>query len=400
MLRVWVDGRGVGDLDRFRRGSAFVYDPDAPEGSAVSLTMPKRMPSWDSDYGLAPIFEMNLPEGALRARLAREFAKAVGTFDDYDLLSVVGRTQIGRIRYSGSGESLSEKVPFQSIDEILRAQRGGELFDYLIGKFAVHSGVSGVQPKILIRASGPPDARQSLQSATHIVKFWDATEYPQLAANEFFCLQAASRLGFTVPPFRLSDDGGALVIERFDRGEDGSYLGFEDFCVLNGFGTDRKYSGGYETRLFRRTREFVNVEVREKSLHTLFRLFVLNCAIRNGDAHLKNFGVIYRDTQSQVTLAPVYDLVTTAAYLPQDSMALTLGGSTAWPSRSRLVQLGQTYADLGRQKIDRIFEETADVLGDMAPTVDAHFRQTPNPDVGARMLSAWEAGRRSLGRDG
>jgi len=31
------------------------------------------------------------------------------------------------------------------------------------------------------------------------------------------------------------------------------------------------------------------------ALERLFRLFVLNCALRNGDAHLKNFGIIYDD---------------------------------------------------------------------------------------------------------
>ena len=91
---------------------------------------------------------MNLPEGALRARLMRRFAKATGRFDDVDLLGVVGRTQIGRLRYSALDAELDEEVPFQSIDEVLRARRGGELFDYLLDRFAAHSGLSGVQPKV------------------------------------------------------------------------------------------------------------------------------------------------------------------------------------------------------------------------------------------------------------
>ena len=40
-----------------------------------------------------PIFEMNLPEGVLRERLRLAFAKATGTFDDFDLLGIVGRSQ-------------------------------------------------------------------------------------------------------------------------------------------------------------------------------------------------------------------------------------------------------------------------------------------------------------------
>ena len=139
-------------------------------------------------------------------------AKATGRFDDVDLLGVVGRTQIGRLRYSALNAELNEEVPFQSIDEILRARRGGELFDYLLDRFAAHSGLSGVQPKVLIRAEtdgpeGKTSGRKSssFRSATHIVKLWEAAEYPELAANEFFCLTAARRAG--VPTLRRR--GGA-----------------------------------------------------------------------------------------------------------------------------------------------------------------------------------------------
>jgi serine/threonine-protein kinase HipA len=94
---------------------------------------------------------MNLPEGVLRERLRLAFAKATGTFDEFDPLSVVGRSQVGRIRYTGEHDQLHEDVPFQSVDEILGRRRGGDLFRYLLEKFASFSGISGVQPKILLR---------------------------------------------------------------------------------------------------------------------------------------------------------------------------------------------------------------------------------------------------------
>jgi hypothetical protein len=46
-----------------------------------------RTASWDTSYGLAPIFDMNLPEGALRACLMRSFAKATGMWVDVPGLS-------------------------------------------------------------------------------------------------------------------------------------------------------------------------------------------------------------------------------------------------------------------------------------------------------------------------
>src|SRR5581483_1102886 len=131
MIKVWADGAEAGLLDREgQRGSAFAYLPDTPGPRAVSVTMPVRLPSWSVPFGLAPIFEMNLPEGFLRERLRLAFAKATGTFDEFDLLSVVGRSQLGRIRYTGDQEQLHEDVPFQSVDEILGRRRGGDLYRY------------------------------------------------------------------------------------------------------------------------------------------------------------------------------------------------------------------------------------------------------------------------------
>lgn len=75
---------------------------------------------------------MNLPEGALRERLRLAFAKATGSFDELDLLSIVGRSQLGRLRYTGMEENLNEEVPFQSVDELFSSRRGGELYRYLI----------------------------------------------------------------------------------------------------------------------------------------------------------------------------------------------------------------------------------------------------------------------------
>jgi serine/threonine-protein kinase HipA len=91
MNRVWTDGLPAGVIDRFEsRGSTFAYDPGLDQEREVSLTVPFRTASWNSLIRLAPIFEMNLPEGVVRERLRLAFAKATGSFDDIDLLTVVG----------------------------------------------------------------------------------------------------------------------------------------------------------------------------------------------------------------------------------------------------------------------------------------------------------------------
>src|SRR5215469_332644 len=351
MIKVWTDAAEAGLLDRqSARGSTFLYLPGAPPARAASVTMPVRLPSWDIAYGLPPIFEMNLPEGILRERLRLAFAKATGTFDEFDLLSIVGRSQVGRIRYTGDKEQLTEDVPFQSVDEILARRRDGDLFRYLIDKFAAFSGISGVQPKILVRdenssatlRDAKPRLSQSYRGATHIVKLWDPNEFPQLAANEHFCLTVAQKCGLDVPPFRLAEDGMALVIDRFDLRPDGTYRGVEDFCVLNARRTEEKYRGSYETAVMKRLGDFIDTKDLPSDSEKLFTLIALNCALRNGDAHLKNFAIVYENVLGEARLAPVYDLVTTAVYLPRDSMALTLNGSTRWPATKDLQRLGET----------------------------------------------------------
>jgi len=402
MIRIWSDRQEAGVLDRHgERGSAFVYDPAAAGGRAVSVTMPVRLASWNTAYGVAPIFEMNLPEGALRERLRMAFAKATGSFDDLDLLSIVGRSQLGRVRFTAADAVLDEDVPFQSVDEIVRSRRGGELYRYLIEKFAVHSGISGVQPKFLVRdegkLSGGLEAKRALspsfRGATHIVKFWDPAEFPELAANEFFCLMAARRCGLLVPPHRLAEDGGALVMERFDLRPDGEYRGFEDFCVLNARRTEEKYRGSYETAIMKRFQQFARSGMLLEESLALFTLIALNCALRNGDAHLKNFGIVYDQVEGDAHLAPVYDLVTTTVYLPRDRMALTLNGSTEWPEAKALLLFGESRSLGTRRSLLQIFARIADALAETAKDVEAYGREHPSfAALGRQMTEQWEAG--------
>ncbi len=284
-------------------------------------------------------------------------------------------------------------MPFQSVDEILSARRSEGLYRYLLERFAAYSGVSGVQPKVLIRDETATLQRvsPSHKGATHIVKFWDdPADFPQLAANEYFCLKAAERAGFEVPRFRLSDDASALVIDRFDLRADGTYRGFEDFCVLNARSTAEKYRGSCETALLKRFQQFANSRKVMNDLETLYSLIVFNCAIRNGDAHLKNFGILYDDVQGEARLAPAYDLVTTTAYIPVDAMALTLNGSTNWPSRKELQRLGETRIGLAPSQVRRIFERIGDALADTAKDLEAYRREHPAfHEIGNRMLEVW-----------
>jgi serine/threonine-protein kinase HipA len=233
---------------------------------------------------------------------------------------------------------------------------------------------------------------QSYQGATHIVKLWEPNEYPQLAANEHFCLTAARKCGLEVPPYRLSEDGLALSSTALICAWMAP-CGFEDFCVLNARRTDEKYRGSYETSVTRRFAQFANSPHVHEDMEKLFTLIALNCALRNGDAHLKNFGIVYEDVQGEARLAPVYDLVTTCVYLPKDSLALTLNGTTQWPTAKALRKLGETRAGGTPAKIRQILARVAEAMLETGKEVRAYMKRHPEfAEIGGRLLEEWETG--------
>ncbi len=102
-LAVWTDMLKAGILARAgRQQYIFAYVPDVDNTSAVSLTMPVRLESWVSRE-LHPVFQMNLPEGALLESIRRAIAKLVGD-DDLSILRVTGGNQVGRNRFAAIGE--------------------------------------------------------------------------------------------------------------------------------------------------------------------------------------------------------------------------------------------------------------------------------------------------------
>ena len=339
-----------GRLSRNGSRHVFSYRHDATE--AVSLTMPVRHESYQHDE-LHPVFQMNLPEGALRQALERMTSKQFGS-DDLTLLTILGRNQIGRIAY-GAVDQAPPAHPEAPLDiELLLGQEKAGLFQALLQRYAPVSGVAGMQPKVLLDMH----SRLTMTMAHYIVKSW-GDDYPQLACNEFVCMSMARDAGLAVLEFHLSDNAELLVIKRFDMMADGRALGFEDFGVLQGKGTRQKYDSSLEA-CTNTIRQFVSPARVEQALYDFYKLTCLNVRVRNGDAHLKNIGVLYRDLQAHRSgkmpiferqLAPVFDVVSTVPYLPGDTMALTLTGSKRWPKSRVLQAFGMNHCQLNRARI-------------------------------------------------
>lgn len=178
-LHISVSSEAVGTLGRgqSRIDSVFTYAQDALEINAVSLTMPARLESYTWEQGVPPIFEMNLPEGTLRDELVRRFSKAVRGFDDFAMLAIVGPHQLGRVGIANAQDA-SNRPPETSLADLLVHDGAQGLFDDLLHTYGQYSGVSGVQPKVLVRDSATNVDRLTHRGATHLVKSFRPEEYP------------------------------------------------------------------------------------------------------------------------------------------------------------------------------------------------------------------------------
>ena len=391
-LKVRIEEKPVGALEG-PDPYVFAYHPDTPSSLAVSLTMPVRLQSW-TDRALHPIFQMNLPEGAMLIAVRQAIAKIART-DDLSLLRILGGYQIGRNRFTPPDEEPpSPAASPELLDDILKYPDTEELFRDLIGRFLLRSGVSGVQPKVLIDARD----RASFRSSSYVVKSWGA-DFPQLAANEYFCMTAARRAGLPTPEFHLSDDGRLFVMKRFDIATDGRDLGFEDMCVLQGLGANEKYDSTCE-RIARAIVRYVSPQHRDKAMKTFFKSLVLSVAVRNGDAHLKNYGILYGNpTEGDIRLAPIYDVVTTVAYIPHDIPALSLGGTKKWWGAKALYQFGIAHCGLSQGVIRKIFDQVTGAVGDTRADVCRYSNDCPAfRETAEKMLPAWETGLEIEGR--
>jgi serine/threonine-protein kinase HipA len=107
---------------------------------------------------------------------------------------------------------------------------------------------------------------------------------------------------------------------------------------------------------------------------------------------LKNFGIVYDDVQGEARLASVYDLVTTSVYIAPDRLALTLNGSTEWPTAKALRKLGETRGSGTPAKIRLALEHIADAIQETIREVRCCMEHPEITRIGQRMVREWEGG--------
>jgi serine/threonine-protein kinase HipA len=161
-----------------------------------------------------------------------------------------------------------------------------------------------------------------------------------VAVNEAFCMRVAGAAGNAAAVTELLEIDGirCLYSERFDRARDAAgavvRLHQEDVCQALGLLPTQKYEadGGPSVAavialLRRQPSPRIALDV------NAFVRAVLTCfLLGNGDAHGKNFSLLY-DPAAGIRLAPLYDVVSTAVYddlTPRLAMAI---GGVDDPSR-------------------------------------------------------------------
>ncbi len=387
----------AGDLVKESR---FAFNYSAREKTReISLTMPIRAESYSSGQ-LLPIFEMNRPEGYLLARIEEAFAKH-GGLDDMDLLSIVGGEQIGRLSYREPQTPPKKVRATMSLREILSRHPTAELFDHLVATY-LESGISGVQPKVLLPNADRSHHTLERPTIVHsdlIVKAGDAA-YPHLTQNEFLCMSAARKAGISVPNFWLSDEGGLFVVERFDLADDRP-LGFEDMTVLMNKPSRDKYVGSYEM-VAKAVRLYCGSADPVGNLKRLFEYIAFMVMIRNGDGHLKNFGLLYENPaeSASIRLAPLYDVVTTSIYGISNersgitkydrTLALKLAKSRSYPDRKTLFDFAAGACEVAHP--ERVIERLAEAMS----SVLAEHRDRVEPGLLKSISAEWDMGRGAL----
>lgn len=366
-LNVKIHDKNIGVVSEQKHEHAFSYHHDVDASDFVSLTMPVRTKSYQFQ-GVHPIFEMSLPEGYLLAVIKKHFAKLTDT-EGLGLLKLLAPSIKGRLQFGTENTSGADEL---TLSELLHPS-SNTLFQELVHRFALSSPVSGVQPKVLANVVN----KATLNVEQYIVKAW-GEDYPELALNEFICMSILKDAGIPVPEFYLSDDQRLFVMKRFDLLDDGQCLGFEDICVLQGKSSSKKYTGSVE-QVLKSIRLFVSEGHQRTATEQFFKMMVLNNLLQNGDAHLKNFGVLYT-SDYDVRLAPAYDVVSTTYYIQNDIAALNMLGSKRWRGMKELLDFGVKHCEFSKKRSLELYEHCVEACVRARPKIEEHLTNTCNHD--------------------
>jgi serine/threonine-protein kinase HipA len=338
-LIITLHGVEAGHLERAgRRSARFMPVPDGPV-LTVAADGPK---PWKPELTRA-WFEGLLPEGETRTRAAGRFG--VQPDDWFALLAEIGWECAGAVAIHPEEMALPDAGYRPLTDGEV-----GERLDALPGRpydvtDALRMSLGGAQDKLVL-ALRPGGWALPLGGApsTHILKPEPAA-WPGLVAAEAWAL-ALARSVTTAAAARPEDAIGSrpvLIVTRYDRrtGPTGEIdrIHQEDLCQALGLPPGDKYHEppfrSHKPSLARLAGILLARGLQPTvELEQLLRSLVVTLALGNADAHAKNWSVVH-DGSGFVTLAPMYDIVPTVAFVPGQRFA-----SLPVAGRFRMAEIG------------------------------------------------------------
>jgi serine/threonine-protein kinase HipA len=288
---------------------------------ALSVGLPIGMPVGSRDMRGLDFFENMLSEGPALARMAT--LAGVRPVDTYGILAAFGRDCAGAVMLLPDGEQpgTEESSGYRPMTSADLQRVIGELDSAPLGaapERGFRPSLAGFQRKVLLGRA--PDGTWELPygdaPSTWILK--PDGPHP-MAANEGTCLRLATACGLEAAWTEMVDVAGlpVLAVRRYDRREclDGGLPGRvhqEDGCQATATPPGMKYEeqGGRSLRdlagLLRNYGDPADVT-------RLLRRTTFNMAVGNADAHAKNFSVLHDADNHAISLAPLYDVVSTIA---------------------------------------------------------------------------------------
>lgn len=374
---VWLGARYVGALNQLDDYTWFVADPDyvaEADRPVLGLVFEENLGArHSSSLRLPPWFSNLLPEGVLREWIAAD--RHVSTDREMELLAQVGHDLPGAVQVVVEGETAVGLPGSEDLDgDPYRAhagELGGGKLGFSLAGVALKFSMVRDRDRLTLPAHG--------MGGDWIVKLPDPL-HEDVPRNEHAMMRLAAASGIDVPEVLLvhrdslgelpqnawkSPEEWAYAVRRFDRDENRVPVHIEDLAQVRNVFPDQKYQGRFETvaALVHRRRDV-------EALREFARRVAFNVLITNGDAHLKNWSLIYRDSRVP-SLSPAYDLVSTAHYVGEgeEDLGLRFGRSR----RFETVSL-DAFDRLQR----RLGAPQADLPGVVAATVEKVQEQWPD----------------------
>ncbi len=377
MIEIYLQNAKIATLKQDHKSYLLDYqDFDLKHSISLSLPSSQRFYTWEHRF--PPYFETFLPEGYLFEIFKNILTKEHGYIDDYLIFSLLAPNITSRVKFTSDFQHL--KFPAFDIDEILNNDTN-DTFSHLLNTFLDKNAISGVQPKTVAIVQD----KEALHLKEYIIKTW-GEEFPYLAENEYFSLKALERAGVEIPKIKLSKNKRFLLVENFIF-EEGKVWGFEEILSLMDKNKINKYQGSYE-QVSKIILQFSTDKAR--SMEQFFKTVVMNYLLKNGDAHLKNFGLLFNEDFTTIKFAPAYDIVTTTAYIFKDKPALTLEGKKIWHSKEHLVNFGQKYCLLSKREVNQHYEACENALRESIGALENYVENNRHFEtIGKRMIDSW-----------